>query len=77
MRPLQHVLGQTLIQELPLEEKADHSGGEVLTELGKIQAWDVHEPAVAVKDPFQHDGVRMGVEPRELPRRSIRDDRSA
>jgi hypothetical protein len=32
MRPLQHVLGQTLIQELPLEEKADHSGGEVLTD---------------------------------------------
>ena len=33
------------------------------------------EPTLAVEAPFQHDGVQMGMEPRELPRRSIGDDR--
>jgi hypothetical protein len=67
VRPLQHVLGQPLIQKLPLKEKVDHGGAEVLTERAKIQAGDVHEPALAVETPFQHNGVQMGMEARELP----------
>jgi hypothetical protein len=55
---LHHVAGQSLVDQFALEEEVHHAGAEVLTEPGKVQLGDLHEPTGGIEASFQHDGMQ-------------------
>ena len=64
--PLQHVLGQPLVQELALQEETDDSLAEAGAPLGQIDGRDVEESALLVKASLQEQAVPVGVPASEL-----------
>jgi len=59
--PLDHVLGQPLIQQVALEEKRDDSVAEAGAHLAQIDSRDMDESALWVKASLQEQAVPMGV----------------
>jgi len=64
--PLEHVLGQPLVQELALEEERDDSLAQAGAHLGQISSRDVDESALSVKASLQEQAVPMGIPASEL-----------
>jgi hypothetical protein len=66
--PVTHILREPLVDQPPLEEKADDGRAEVLTELRQVEGGHVHETPVAVEAAFQEDGVEVGVPSNKVSR---------
>lgn len=47
LSPLQHVLGQALIEKLPLKQKVDRGGAEMLTENRPVEVEEIGEDYTA------------------------------
>ena len=66
--PLEHVLGQPLVQELALQEERDDSLAEAGAHLRQIDRRDVDESALAVKASLQEQAVPVGIQPAKRSR---------
>jgi len=76
VRPLDHVLGQPLVQELTLQEERDDPLAEAGAHVGQIDGGHVDESAVRVEATFQEQPVPMGVPPSKLAR-GLEDEHGA
>jgi len=59
--PLDHVLGQPLVQELALQEERDDPLAEAAAYLGQIVSREMDESALLVKASLQEQAVPMWV----------------
>jgi hypothetical protein len=59
--PVEHILGEPLVQELALQEERDDPLAEAGAHLRQIDLWDVDESGLAVKASLQEQAVPMGI----------------
>jgi hypothetical protein len=75
--PLDHALGQSLVQELAFQEECDEPLAEARAHPGQIDDRDVDESALSVEASLQEQAVPVGVPSGEFLRTLEYDDRAA
>ena len=58
---MEHVPGQSLVQEPALQEEGDHPPAEASGELLEIDLGDVNESALRVESPLEEQAVPVGM----------------